>query len=225
MRSEMLLYVMFSLGINAHACETALEGIPTVGRMNAFVVKHSKGLGRELDLTTLENQKLLAKNIFVIGQCVRGLQFHGLFGAMFSLEREGLYPGVTRMLGCMLRNEANHIEFFGNLLMELLGENPALKTAEFYAELAGVMSEAVTLEKAFIVENLPGDVAGVNADELAAYVDHIAECRLRCCGLSPLKPGVQNPLPWLDSMIHLRSTPETQLRATTLQQNFSDDEL
>ena len=78
--ADSLLYMISSLGINPHECEAMFEQIPTILAKNEFVTHVSKDLRRDVDLTKVENQRLLAKNIFVFGQCMEGTQFYGLFG-------------------------------------------------------------------------------------------------------------------------------------------------
>jgi ribonucleoside-diphosphate reductase beta chain len=100
-----------------------------------------------------------------------------------------------------LRDESNHIEVFRNLFMDLVEENKELWTAEFKQELVDLMREAVELEKAFIRDCLPVNSVGLTLDEFTSYIDYIADRRLVDCGLPPLHPGLQDPLPWLDESI------------------------
>ena len=95
--ADSLLYMISSLGINPHECEAMFEQIPTIVKKNEFVTKHSNNLRRDLDLTKLENKQLLAKNIFVFGQCMEGTQFYGLFGMILSLYRQNKFPGIGQM--------------------------------------------------------------------------------------------------------------------------------
>ncbi|NCF92520.1 MAG: response regulator SirA, partial [Verrucomicrobiaceae bacterium] len=101
--ADSLLYMISSLGINPHECEAMFEQIPTILRKNEFVTKVSQSLRRETDLTTVENKQLLAKNIFVFGQCMEGTQFYGLFGMILSLYRQNKFPGIGQMFRYTLR--------------------------------------------------------------------------------------------------------------------------
>jgi ribonucleoside-diphosphate reductase beta chain len=159
---------------------------------------------RDLDLTKLENKQLLARNIFMFGQCMEGTQFYGLFGMILALYRQNKFPGIGQMFRYTLRDESNHIEVFRNLFMDLVEENPDLWTSEFREELVGIMREAVKLEKEFIRDCLPVNAVGLSADEFEQYIDYIADRRLAGCGLPALSPGVQNPLPWLAEMMDVR---------------------
>ncbi len=202
--ADSLLYMISSLGINPHECEAMFEQIPTIVRKNEFVTRHSNNLRRDLDLTKLENQQLLAKNIFVFGQCMEGTQFYGLFGMILALYRQNKFPGIGQMFRYTLRDESNHIEVFRNLFMDLIEENPDLWTTEFREDLVNTMREAIALEKEFIRDCLPVNAVGLSAEEFERYIDFIADRRLSDCGLPALNPGITNPLPWLAEMMDVR---------------------
>jgi ribonucleoside-diphosphate reductase beta chain len=202
--ADSLLYMIASLGINPHECEAMFEDVPTIVRKNEFVTKVSKSLRRDLDLTLAENKKLLARNIFVFGQCMEGTQFYGLFGMILSLYRQNKFPGIGQMFRYTLRDESNHIEVFRNLFMDLIEENREIWTPEFKDELRGLMREAIALEKEFIRDCLPVNAVGLAADEFLSYIDYIADRRLEGCGLAPLASGVKNPLPWLAEMMDIK---------------------
>jgi ribonucleoside-diphosphate reductase beta chain len=202
--ADSLLYMISSLGINPHECEAMFEDIPTIVRKNEFVTKTSHSLRRDLDLTQPENKKLLAKNIFIFGQCMEGTQFYGLFGMVLSLYRQNKFPGIGQMFRYTLRDESNHIEVFRNLFMDLVEENREIWTAEFKEELRQTMAEAITLEKEFIRDCLPVNAVGLRLEDFLTYIDFIADRRLEGCGLALLNPGVKNPLPWLAEMMDIK---------------------
>jgi len=202
--ADSLLYMISSLGINPHECEAMFEDIPTIVKKNEFVTRTSHALRRDLDLNTIENKKLLAKNIFVFGQCMEGTQFYGLFGMILSLYRQGKFPGIGQMFRYTLRDESNHIELFRHLLTDLVDENRDLWTPDFRASLVALMKEAVDLEKAFIRDCLPVGGVGLSVDEFCQYIDYIADRRLESVGLDQLNPGVENPLPWLAELMDIR---------------------
>ena len=202
--ADSLLYMISSLGINPHECEAMFEQIETVRRKNEFVTRISRSLRRDLDLTKLENKQLLAKNIFVFGQCMEGTQFYGLFGMILSLYRNNKFPGIGQMFRYTLRDESNHIEVFRNLLMDLVEENPGIWTPAFKDELSALMAEAVELEKEFIQDCLPVNSLGLSASDFIQYIDYIADRRLTGVGLPPLNPGISNPFPWLAEMMDIK---------------------
>lgn len=202
--ADSLLYMISSLGINPHECEAMFEDIPTIVKKNEFVTRTSNALRRDLDLTQPENKKLLARNIFVFGQCMEGTQFYGLFGMILSLYRQNKFPGIGTMFRYTLRDESNHIKVFRNLFMDLVDENPEIWTSEFREELVDLMKEAVALEKEFIRDCLPVAAVGLTSDEFERYIDYIADQRLISVGLPPLNPQIKCPLPWLAEMMDMK---------------------
>jgi ribonucleoside-diphosphate reductase beta chain len=205
--ADSLLYMISSLGIDPHECEAMFEDIPTIHAKNTFVTSVSNGLRRDLDMQDPASVALLARNIFVFGQCMEGTQFYGLFGMILSLYRQGKLPGIGTMFRYTLRDESNHIELSRRLLLELVAENPEIWTAQFREELRTLMREAVRLEQEFIVDCLPVEAIGLAREEFTQYIAFIADRRLEAVGLAPLtdpsKP-VENPLPWLAELMDVR---------------------
>ncbi len=202
--ADSLLYMISSLGVNPYECEAMFEDVTTIRNKNTFVTDASKSLRRDLDLSITANKQLLAKNIFLFGQCMEGTQFYGLFGMVLSLYRQGKFPGIGQMFRYTLRDESNHIELFRHIFLELVAENPDVWTANFRQELVDLMREAVSLEKEFIRDCLPVSGVGLSAEEFMAYIDYIADRRLESVGLTPICPGIQNPLPWLAELMDVR---------------------
>ncbi len=229
--ADSLLYMISSLGINPHECEAMFEQIPTIKRKNEFVTRASHVLRRDVDMTDPANKKLLAKNIFVFGQCMEGTQFYGLFGMVLSLWRQNKFPGIGQMFRYTLRDESNHIALFRNLFMDLISENGEIWTEDFRQDLTNTMIEAIELEKEFIRDCLPVSAVGLSAEEFCQYIDYIADRRLEGVGLNPLCPGVQNPFPWLAETMDIKKEANFfEQRVTEYQKSSSlaavnDDEL
>jgi ribonucleoside-diphosphate reductase beta chain len=202
--ADSLLYMISSLGIDPHECEAMFDGIPTIVAKNRFVTDVSHALRRDLDMDDLDARRLLARNVFVFGQCMEGTQFYGLFGMILSLYRQGKLPGIGTMFRYTLRDESNHIELFRRLLGELVNENPELWTAGFREELRELMREAVALEQAFIADCLPVEAVGLSREDFSQYIGYIADRRLVGVGLEPLTGGVENPLPWLAELMDVQ---------------------
>ena len=202
--ADSLLYMISSLGIDPHECEAMFADIPTIVAKNAFVTEISRALRRDVDTRDPEALRLLAKNVFVFGQCMEGTQFYGLFGMILSLYRQGKLPGIGTMFRYTLRDESNHIEVFRRLLLELSLENPEIWTPAFREELRELMREAVRLEQAFIADCLPVESVGLSREEFAQYIDYIADRRLEGVGLAPISGPITNPLPWLAELMDVR---------------------
>ena len=229
--ADSLLYMISSLGINPHECEAMFEQIETIKKKNEFVTRISKSLRRDLDMTDVENKKLLAKNMFVFGQCMEGTQFYGLFGMILSLYRQNKFPGIGQMFRYTLRDESNHIELLRNLLMDLIDENPEIWTDELQSELRELMADAVRLEKEFIADCLPVNTVGLSTEEFLQYIDFIADRRLVGVGLKPLKGDAENPFPWLAEMMDIQKEQNffegrvTEYQKASALETVHDDEL
>ena len=229
--ADSLLYMISSLGINPHECEAMFEDVETIRKKNEFVTGISQQLRRDLDMTNPENKKLLAKNIFVFGQCMEGTQFYGLFGMVLSLYRQGKFTGIGTMFRYTLRDESNHIELFRQLFVELIRENPEIWTDAFRTELVDTMKEAVRLEKDFIRDCLPVNSVGLSCDEFLDYIDYIADRRLAGVGLPELNPQIQNPLPWLAELMDIKKEQNffegrvTEYQKSSALGTVDDDEL
>jgi len=229
--ADSLLYMISSLGINPHECEAMFEDVQSIVKKNEFVTGISKQLRRDLDLTQLENKRLLAKNIFVFGQCMEGTQFYGLFGMILSLYRQNKFPGIGAMFRYTLRDESNHIEVFRNLFMDLIEENREIWNEEFKEELRQTMATAVALEKTFIRDCLPVNAVGLSLEDFLSYIDYIADRRLEGVGLKPLCAEVVNPLPWLAEMMDIKKEQNffegrvTEYQKSSALASVHDDEL
>jgi ribonucleoside-diphosphate reductase beta chain len=230
--ADSLLYMIASLQIDPHECEAMFADIPTIAAKNRFVTEVSRELRRDLDMTDPQAKQLLAKNIFVFGQCMEGTQFYGLFGMILSLYRQGKLTGIGTMFRYTLRDESNHIELFRRLLRELVAENPDIWTGAFRQELRELMREAVALEQRFIADCLPIEGVGLSQEDFAQYIDYIADRRLTGCGLDPLSSEpVENPLPWLAELMDVRKEQNffegrvTEYQRASALALVSDDEL
>ena len=216
---------------NPHEAEAMFEDVETIAKKNDFVVRTSRSMRSDLDLTLPENKQRFAKNVFVFGQCMEGTQFYGLFGMILSLYRQNKFPGIGQMFRYTLRDESNHIELLRNLLMDLVEENPEIWTADFREDLRNLMREAVGLEKAFIQDCLPLNAVGLGAEDFMQYIDYIADRRLEGVGLTPLNPGIQNPFPWLAELMDIKKEQNffegrvTEYQKASSLNAVSDDEL
>jgi ribonucleoside-diphosphate reductase beta chain len=230
--ADSLLYMISSLGIDPHECEAMFADIPTIVAKNRFVTEVSRELRRDLDMSDPQALALLARNVFVFGQCMEGTQFYGLFGMILSLYRQGKLTGIGTMFRYTLRDESNHIELFRRLLLELVAENPRIWTEALREELRELMREAVGLEQSFIADCLPVEGVGLSHEDFAQYIDYIADRRLVACGLEPLHAvAIENPLPWLAELMDLRKEQNffegrvTEYQKASALALVSDDEL
>lgn len=63
--------------------------------------------------------------------------------------------------------------------------------------VAGIISEAVTIEKEFICEALPVDLIGMNSRLMADYIEFVADRLLVALG-QPKVYNTANPFDWME---------------------------
>ena len=99
---------------------------------------------------------------------VEGIFFSGAFCALFWLKKRGILPGVTCSNELISRDEALHTEFavlIYNMLKEKLDDS----------KLKEIITEAVDIEKEFIIESIPCKLIGMNSDLMSEYIEFVAD--------------------------------------------------
>ena len=129
-------------------------------------------------------QRLLA---FAI---VEGVFFSGSFCAIFWLKKRGLMPGLSFSNQLISRDEGLHTDF-ACLLFGKLEDTPDEATAH------AIFREAVELEKDFVCESLKVSVIGMNAAQMAQYIEFVADRLLQALGYAKLY-GARNPFDWME---------------------------
>ena len=123
--------------------------------------------------------------------CVEGIFFSGAFCAIFWLKKRGLMPGLTFSNELISRDEALHTEF-AILLYSKLGE---LKLP--YNTVKDLVTQAVKIEQEFICEALPCRLIGMNAGQMAKYIEFVADRLVMQLGY-PQIYGTLNPFDFME---------------------------
>jgi len=100
--------------------------------------------------------------------CVEGIFFSGSFCAIYWLKKRGLMPGLTFSNELISRDEGLHTEFAVTLYHKL--QNKLDKK-----DIESIVREAVQIEKEFITEALPCSLIGMNARDMAQYIEFVAD--------------------------------------------------
>jgi len=100
--------------------------------------------------------------------CVEGIFFSGSFCAIYWLKKRGLMPGLTFSNELISRDEGLHTEFAVTLYHKL--QNKLDKK-----DIESIIREAVQIEKEFITEALPCSLIGMNARDMAQYIEFVAD--------------------------------------------------
>lgn len=222
-RSDILVYLHGSLGINPMEC-AALANTPAIAAKQQFAEDRLSRLDRNTDTTTDENKRAVARNIFLINQCMEGTQFHALWAAVLSLAAQNKLPGTGRILSKLFGDVSYRISLFDKLLKEMIEENPGFWTSAFQDELIEHMTTAVGLEQD-LVASLPVAAAGLDPEALNTFIEYLADCRLAAGGLPRQYHHSASPFPWLDQQIHLSPGQPALASTGSLSSGFDDDDL
>lgn len=126
---------------------------------------------------------------------VEGIFFSGSFCAIFWLKKRGKMPGLTFSNELIARDEGLHCDF-ACLLYSKLQTKLDEQTVE------KIITEAVEIEKEFVVDAIPVSLIGMNATLMSQYIEFIADRLLIALGCNP-KWKTSNPFEWM-TMISLQ---------------------
>ena len=144
--------------------------------------------------------------------CLEGIEFLSGFSAVWGLtEAKGIFPGNTKILQLIARDELQHLRLTQNINKILRDDKSEgfkelwnNSTTEFY----NIYWESVQLEEKFIDKLYSkGSVIGMNAEIAKDYLYYVANKRLQVIGLKPMfKIQKSNPIPWIDKFYNFSST-------------------
>ena len=100
--------------------------------------------------------------------CVEGIFFSGAFCSIYWLKEKGLMHGLTFSNELISRDESLHTEFAVLLYSYIVNK---LSQEEVHE----VISDAVAIEKEFIIESLPCSLLGMNSDLMSEYIEFVAD--------------------------------------------------
>jgi len=126
---------------------------------------------------------------------VEGIFFSGSFCAIFWLKKRGLMPGLCFSNELISRDEGLHCDFACLLYSKLVSKLPVIRIDE-------IITNAVQIEKEFVVEALPVSLIGMNGDLMCQYIEFCADRLLAALGCSK-HYGAANPFEWME-MISLQ---------------------
>ena len=99
---------------------------------------------------------------------VEGIFFSSSFACIYWIKKRGLMPGLTFSNELISRDEALHTEFAVLLYSKLFRKLPKKKIVE-------IITEAVEIEKEFIIEAIPCRMIGMNAKLMSQYIEFVAD--------------------------------------------------
>lgn len=122
---------------------------------------------------------------------VEGIFFSGSFCSIFWLKKRGLMPGLSFSNELISRDEGLHCDF-ACLLYTKHVVNKMTKD-----QVKEIITEAVQIEKEFILEALPVKLIGMNSDLMSQYIEFVADRLLQELGNEKIY-NVSNPFDFMD---------------------------
>jgi ribonucleoside-diphosphate reductase beta chain len=151
----------------------------------------------------VDTKEDIAKTLAVFGAFTEGLQLFASFAILLNFPRFNKMKGMGQIVSWSVRDESLHTQSIIRLFRTFIEENPEVWTEAFERELYKACETIVTHEDAFIDLAFElGPVEGLAAEEVKAYIRHIADRRLSQLGLQPIYRVERNPLPWLDAILN-----------------------
>jgi ribonucleoside-diphosphate reductase beta chain len=145
----------------------------------------------------------IALTLAVFGAFTEGLQLFASFAILLNFPRFNKMKGMGQIVSWSVRDESLHTLSIIKLFRSFIEENPEIWTEDLRRELYKSCETIVTHEDAFIELAFEmGEIEGLNAGEVKAYIRYIADRRLSQLGLQPIYRSAKNPLPWLDAILN-----------------------
>lgn len=122
---------------------------------------------------------------------VEGIFFSGSFCSIFWLKKRGLMPGLSFSNELISRDEGLHCDFACLLYTKhLINKLPKDQVRQ-------IITEAVEIEKEFIIDALPVKLIGMNSDLMSQYIEFVADRLLKELGNDPVY-NASNPFDFMD---------------------------
>jgi len=135
---------------------TAIDSSPTIKKKAEWALKW------------MEDKDASFQTRVIAFACVEGIFFSGSFCSIFWLKKRGLMSGLTVSNEFISRDEALHVEMAVLIYKHIQNK---LDTETIHK----IISEAVQLEKEFIIESIPCAMIGMNADLMSQYIEYVAD--------------------------------------------------
>lgn len=122
---------------------------------------------------------------------VEGIFFSGSFCSIFWLKKRGLMPGLSFSNELISRDEGLHCDFacllYNNHVVNKLPKE----------QIRQIITDAVEIEKEFILDALPVKLIGMNSDLMSQYIEFVADRLLVELGNEKVY-NASNPFDFMD---------------------------
>ena len=154
----------------------ALETVPAVQKKGEWALKWI-------------NSENFAERLIAFA-AVEGIFFSGSFCSIFWLKKRGLMPGLTFSNELISRDEGLHCDFACLLYGYLQNKLPE-------ARVQSIIADAVRIEQEFVTDALPVSLIGMNAKNMANYIEFVADRLLVSLGCAKIY-NTANPFDFME---------------------------
>ena len=174
----------------------AIDNIPSIRRKAQFCQRWTDSVSSLERIESQEDRRRFLLNLCCFACCIEGLFFFGAFAYVYFLRSRGLLPGLAAGTNWVFRDESAHMAFAFAVIETVRHEDPQLFDAPWAADVRAMIAEAVECESQFADDVLSGGVVGMTRTQMRAYLEYVADQRLRQLGLPPAY-GAANPFPFM----------------------------
>ena len=127
---------------------------------------------------------------------VEGIFFSGSFCSIFWMKKRGLLPGLTFSNELISRDEGLHCDF------AVMLHNDHIVNKVPKERITQIITEALDIEREFIIEALPVRLIGMNSELMTQYLEFVTDRLLQELHCDKIY-NVENPFDFMD-MISLQ---------------------
>ncbi len=147
-------------------------------------------------------QKFLI-NYIAFASVIEGLFFYCSFVQVLALARIGKMTQFAEQVQYIMRDEIMHIRVGVKIIHDIIKQFPEVWSYEFKKQVKTMILEGLYVEMAFAAETVQDGILGLNKQTMFAYLQCLADERLRELNLEP-EFLVSDPFSWLNEIIHIK---------------------
>jgi ribonucleoside-diphosphate reductase beta chain len=143
-------------------------------------------IDRLIDVKSSNSHSEIAKSIAIFSAFGEGVALFSQFAILLSFSQRNLMKGLGQIISFSVRDESLHSEAGCWLFRQIVSENPSLLTDDLKKAIYEAARLTVKLEDEFIDKAFEmGDIEGLSAKDLKAYIRHRANVKLGDIGFKP----------------------------------------
>jgi ribonucleoside-diphosphate reductase beta chain len=178
-------------------------GMPELEYMAFMKYKEMKDKYDYMQNASMSSRRDIAKTMAMFGAFTEGLQLFASFAILMNFPRFNKMKGMGQIITWSVRDETLHCLSMIKLFNAFIEENPDIWDKDLQDEITESCRTIVGFEDAFIdLAFEQGDIEGLTAEEVKAYIRYIGDRRLQQLNLKPIFGTDTNPLPWMDEMLN-----------------------